>query len=144
MESEADVLQRLTLGIGGCRMVIAAPAGVSLSDFGMLRVATKYPRITARHFGSRGFSVDIIQLSGSVEVAPYLGLADCIVDLVQTGRTLRENGLTVVEVIAESTARFVVNRASYQLKADAVAHLISRLVDAETKEGEYDRDHSQA
>jgi ATP phosphoribosyltransferase len=127
LESEADVLQRLTLEIGGCRMVVAAPSDMPLSSYGMLRVATKYPRITARYFGSRGLSVEIIELSGSVEVAPLLGLADCIVDLVETGRTLRENGLRIVEVIAESTARLVINRASYQLKAEAVARLIDSL-----------------
>jgi ATP phosphoribosyltransferase len=127
LESEADVLQPLTLGIGRCRMVVAAPSDVPLSDYRVLRVATKYPRVTARHFGSRGLSVEIIQLSGSVEVAPLLGLADCIVDLVETGRTLRENGLAIVEVIAEITARLVINRASYQLKAEAVANLIDSL-----------------
>jgi len=127
MECEADVLQRLTLEIGACRMVVAAPSDVPLSSYGMLRVATKYPRVTARHFGSRGLSVEIIELSGSVEVAPLLGLADCIVDLVETGRTLQENGLRIVEVIAESTARLVINRASYQLKAEVVAQLIDSL-----------------
>jgi ATP phosphoribosyltransferase len=127
LESEADVLQRLTLEIGGCQMVIAASGDLPLSGYGRLRVATRYPRITAQHFGSRGLSVEIIELSGSVEVAPLLGLADCIVDLVQTGRTLRENGLRIVEVIAESTARLVINRASYQLKAEAVAGLIDSL-----------------
>jgi ATP phosphoribosyltransferase len=127
LESEADVLQPLSLGIGRCRMVVAASSDTPLSAYPTLRVATRYPRVTARHFGSRGLSVEIIQLSGSVEVAPLLGLADCIVDLVETGTTLRENGLGIVEVIAESTARLVVNRASYQLKAEAVAHLIASL-----------------
>lgn len=127
LESEADVLQPLTLAIGGCRMVVAAPSDSPLNGRRALRVATKYPRATGRHFGSRGLSVEIIQLSGSVEVAPLLGLADCIVDLVETGRTLRENGLEIVEVIAESTARLVVNRASYQLKAEAVTNLIDAI-----------------
>ena len=126
LESEADILQPLSLGIGRCRMVVAASSETPLSGRA-LRVATKYPRVTARHFGSRGLSVEIIQLSGSVEVAPLLGLADCIVDLVETGTTLRENGLRIVEVIAESTARLIINRASYQLKAEAVAHLIDSL-----------------
>ena len=127
LESEADILQPLSLGIGRCRMVVAAPSETPLSGYRALRVATKYPRVTARHFGSRGLSVEIIQLSGSVEVAPQLGLADCIVDLVETGTTLRENGLRIVEVIAESTARLVINRASYQLKAEAVGDLIDSL-----------------
>lgn len=127
LESEADVLQPLTLRIGACRMVVAAPANVILNTYGMLRVATKYPRVAAEHFGSRGQPVEIIELSGSVEVAPLLGLADCIVDLVETGRTLKENGLRIVEVITESTARLVVNRASYQLKAEAIGSLIDSL-----------------
>lgn len=127
LESQADVLQRLTLGIGRCRMVVAAQSDEPLGSCGILRVATRYPRITARHFGSRGLPVEIIQLSGSVEVAPLLGLADCIVDLVETGRTLRENGLRIVEEIAESTARLIINRASYQLKAGAIGKLIDSL-----------------
>lgn len=93
----------------------------------MLRVATKYSQIAATHFGSRGMPVEIIKLSGSVELAPALGLADLIVDLVETGRTLRENGLSVVDEIAESTGRLVVNRASYQLKAEAVGRLVNAL-----------------
>jgi ATP phosphoribosyltransferase len=127
LESSADLLQPLTLGIGCCRIAVAAPRSMPLSDCGMLRVATKYPRIAARHFGARGVPVEIIELSGSVELAPILGLADCIVDLVETGRTLRENGLHIVEVIAESTARLVVNRASYQLKARAIGRLLGAL-----------------
>ena len=127
MESEADLLQPLTLGIGRCRIVVAAPANRQENGSGMLRVATKYPRIAAAYFGARGQPVEIIELSGSVELAPVLGLADCIVDLVETGRTLHDNGLSIVEVIAESTGRLVVNRASYQLKAKAVGTLIAAL-----------------
>jgi ATP phosphoribosyltransferase len=127
MESEADLLQPLTLGIGRCRIVVAAPAGMPGNGCGMLRVATKYPRIAAAYFGARGQPVEVIELSGSVELAPVLGLADCIVDLVETGRTLHDNGLSIVDVIAESTGRLVVNRASYQLKAAAVGELIAAL-----------------
>jgi len=90
-------------------------------------VATKYAQIARAHFGARGIPVEIIPLSGSVEIAPALGLADMIVDLVETGVTLRENGLTVVDEIAESTGRLVVNRASYQLKSDEVGRLVSVL-----------------
>lgn len=127
MESEADLLQPLTLGIGRCRIVVAAPADMHGNRCGMLRVATKYPHIAAAYFGERGQPVEIIELSGSVELAPVLGLADCIVDLVETGRTLHDNGLSIVDVIAESTGRLVVNRASYQLKATAVGTLITAL-----------------
>ena len=92
-----------------------------------MRVATKYPRVAARHFGARGVPVEIIELSGSVELAPVLGLADCIVDLVETGKTLQENGLTIIEEIATSTARLVVNRVSYQLKSHVIGQLIVAL-----------------
>jgi ATP phosphoribosyltransferase len=127
LESGADVLQPLDLGIGRCRLAVAARAGEALTPTGMLRVATKYPRIAARHFAGRGVPVEIIELSGSVELAPVLGLADCIVDLVETGRTLAENGLAVTETITESSGRLVVNRASYQLKGAAVGELLDAL-----------------
>jgi ATP phosphoribosyltransferase len=139
MESEADLLQPLTLSIGRCRIVVAAPADTSGRGYGMLRVATKYPHIAATHFGARGQPVEVIELSGSVELAPVLGLADCIVDLVETGRTLHDNGLSIVEVIAESTGRLVVNRASYQLKAKAVGTLIAAL-EATAGEGDLQSD----
>jgi len=128
LESQADLLLPLDLGIARCRMVVAAAdPEIMTRSLGMLRVATKYSQIAAAHFGSRGIPVEIIQLSGSVELAPALGLADLIVDLVETGRTLRENGLTVVEEIAESTGRLVVNRASYQLKSESIAELVKAL-----------------
>ena len=127
LEAEADVLQPLDLRISRCRIAVAARARAETGAAGMLRVATKYPRIAAAHFGARGVPVEIIELSGSVELAPVLGLADCIVDLVETGRTLAENGLVVIETITESTGRLVVNRASYQLKTAAVAELIEAL-----------------
>lgn len=128
LEAEADLLQPLDLGVGRCRLVVAAREDQSLNgELGMLRVATKYPRVALAHFSARGVPVEIITLSGSVELAPVLGLADCIVDLVETGQTLKDNGLGIVEVITESTARLVVNRASYQLKAAAIAHLIDAL-----------------
>jgi ATP phosphoribosyltransferase len=127
LESEADLLQPLSLNIGACRIVVAARNDAPVRQLGMLKVATKYPRIAARHFGARGVAVDLIELSGSVELASVLGLADCVVDLVETGKTLQENGLRIIEVIAESAARLVVNRASYQLKAKAVGQLIKSL-----------------
>src|SRR4029078_5298324 len=128
LESEADLLLPLDLGISRCRIVVAAADPQAMTNVqGMIRVATKYAQIARAHFGARGIPVEIIQLSGSVELAPALGLADMIVDLVETGVTLRENGLTVLEEIAESTGRLVVNRASYQLKSDEVAQLVSAL-----------------
>src|SRR5204862_8297650 len=128
LESEADLLLPLDLGIARCRIVVAAADAQALSKVqGMIRVATKYAQIANAHFGACGIPVEIIQLSGSVELAPALGLADLIVDLVETGRTLRENGLLVVEDIAESTGRLVVNRASYQLKSQAITQLVNAL-----------------
>ena len=127
LESGADLLQPLDLGVCRCRIAVAAPGGALKSDAGALRVATKYPHIAAAHFGARGVPVELIELAGSVELAPVLGLADVIVDVVETGRTLAENGLAVVEVITDSTARLVVNRASFQLKAEAVSRLLGKL-----------------
>ena len=128
LESEADLLLPLDLDISRCWMVVAAADAEAMTKVqGMIRVATKYPNIASTHFGSRGIPVEIIQLSGSVELAPALGLADMIVDLVETGITLRENGLTVVEEITQSTGRLVVNRASYQLKSEEVTSLIKTL-----------------
>ncbi len=127
LEAAADVLQPLDLCISRCRIAVAARADTVEREAGMLRVATKYPRIAAAHFGARGVPVEIIELSGSVELAPVLGLADCIVDLVETGRTLAENGLVVLETITTSTGRLVVNRASYQLKTTALVELIEAL-----------------
>ncbi len=130
LESEADLLQPLDLNIGFCRIALAASEDKLTNNFGALRVATKYPRVAAAHFGARGVPVEIIELSGSVELAAVLGLSDCIVDVVETGRTLAENGLKVIEEIATSTGRLVVNRASYQLKAVAVAGLVNALNEA--------------
>jgi ATP phosphoribosyltransferase len=103
------------------------------NPLGTARVATKYPRITADYFQRRGVPVELIELSGSVELAPLLGLSEHIVDLVETGRTLRDNGLVEIDTIAESTARLIVNRASYHLKRAEVAELIDKLRDGLTK-----------
>ena len=131
LESNANVLQPLSLKIGVCRMVVAARNDAPVGQSGMLKVATKYPRIATRHFGARGIAVDLIELAGSVELASVLGLADCIVDLVETGKTLQENGLAISEVITDSAARLVVNRASYQLKAELVGRFIRSVDDAQ-------------
>lgn len=130
LESSADVLQPLDLRITPCRLAVAACVGTTKSELGALRVATKYPRVAAAHFGARGIPVEIIELAGSVELAPVIGLADVIVDVVETGRTLAENGLGIIEVITESTGRLVVNRASYQLKAETISGLIRALESA--------------
>jgi len=129
LESRADLLQPLTLDFGRCKLAVAAPRGVALSasENPTVRVATKYPHIAMEYFNARGIPVEIIYLSGSIELAPLMGLADRIVDLVESGRTLKENGLEIVEVIAESSARLLVNRASYQTKREEVLKFIDAL-----------------
>ncbi|HYW74681.1 MAG TPA: ATP phosphoribosyltransferase [Pyrinomonadaceae bacterium] len=130
VESNADLLLPLDLQIARCKMIVATTSDGELMNGGMLRVATKYPRIATAYFGERGVPVEIIPLVGSVELAPVLGLADCIVDLMETGRTLRENGLRVVAEILDSSGRLVVNRAAYQLKSAAIANLVEVLSQA--------------
>jgi ATP phosphoribosyltransferase len=130
LESEADVHEPLDLGFGRCRLVVAGKresASSGYNPLGTARVATKYPRVTADYFQRRGVPIELIELSGSVELAPILGLSERIVDLVETGRTLQDNGLVEIDTIAESTARLIVNRASYHLKRAEVAELIDKL-----------------
>jgi ATP phosphoribosyltransferase len=129
MESRAELLQPLDLNFGHCRIAVAAPRGVLMNGDASptIRVATKYPHIALEHFNSRGIPVEIIPLSGSIELAPLIGLADRIVDLVETGQTLRENGLEVIEVIAQSSARLLINRAAYQTRRGEVLALIRAL-----------------
>lgn len=129
LESRADLVQPIALNFGQCKLAIAAPAGVTLSaaENPTVRVATKYPHLTMEYFNARGIPVEIIYLSGSIELAPLLGLADRIVDVVDSGRTLKENGLEIVEVILEISARLVVNRASYQTKRLEVQKFIEVL-----------------
>ncbi|HSW95405.1 MAG TPA: ATP phosphoribosyltransferase [Patescibacteria group bacterium] len=133
LESDADVLELVDLAYGRCRFVVAAPTGSvdrSLDEYrhlGSLEVATKYPRVAERHFQGRGMQVEIIKLSGSVELAPQVGLADWIVDLVSTGRTLRENSLSIVEEIATCTARLIANRVSYARDRERIAALAAKL-----------------
>ena len=129
-ESGADVLEPLELGYGFCRLVVAAPEHApfpTLPGGITARVATKYPRLTHAHFAAAGRPVDIIQVNGSVEVAPLLNLSHWIVDLVDTGNTLRANGLVERETILQCGAVLVANRASQKLKLDAYLGLMERL-----------------
>jgi ATP phosphoribosyltransferase len=128
LESGSDVYEPLDLGFGRCRLVVARKrGGPDPRGASSLRVATKYPKVAAAHFQRHGLSVEVVTLAGSVELAPGLGLADCIVDVVETGRTLAENGLEVVEEVAPSSARLVVNRASYHSRREEVARLVETL-----------------
>jgi ATP phosphoribosyltransferase len=127
LETRADVLQPLDLNFGHCKIAVAGPRGMNGSAQATIRIATKYPHIALDYYNARGIPVEIIPLSGSIELAPLIGLADRIVDLVETGRTLKENGLEILEVIAESSARLLINRAGYQTKRDEVRALIQSL-----------------
>lgn len=128
LETASDVYEPLDLGFGRCRLVVARPrGGLDPHLASTVRVATKYPRVASAHFLARGQSVEVVKLAGSVELAPGLGLADCIVDVVETGRTLEENGLEPVEEVAASSARLIVNRASYHARRADVAKLLESL-----------------
>jgi ATP phosphoribosyltransferase len=129
-ETGADVLEPLALGFGACRMVVASPASVpfpALSGGVTPRVATKYPRLTRAYFAEIGLGVEVVTVSGSVEVAPLLGLSHWIVDLVDTGRTLQENGLVERAKMLDVGAVVVVNRASQKLKLERHLELLEKL-----------------
>jgi len=131
LEQEPDVYEPLDLGFGFCRLVVAEPKELwerdDPSKWSWVRVATKYPVLTERYFSERGIQVEMVRLDGSIELAPLVGLADRIVDLVQSGETLRANGLVEVAEITRSTARLIVNRASLKTEYSSVSQLIERL-----------------
>lgn len=132
-ETEVDVLEPLALGFGACRLVVASPRDVgfpALTGAATPRVATKYPRLTRAYFAETGLGVEVVSVAGSVEVAPLLGLAHWIVDLVDTGRTLRENGLVERVTILDVGAVVVVNRASQKLNLEAHLRLLHKLREA--------------
>ena len=124
-----DVYELLDLGFGRCRMVVATvagadPAAEALRRLGVIRVATKYPRVAAAHFERTGRQVDIVEVKGSVELAPLTGLVEAIVDLTATGTTLRENNLVIREEIAVCTARLIANPVAHKLKAAAIEDVV--------------------
>jgi ATP phosphoribosyltransferase len=129
LEQGSDVYEPLDLKVGACRISVAALQGLPSPDrwSSKIRVATKYPNVTERYFNQRGVPVEIVKLYGSIELAPIVGLADRIVDLVETGSTLKAHDLAEVEVITHSTARLIVNRASLKLKHEPLKVLIERL-----------------
>ena len=131
-QSERELYELVDLGYGRCRMVLATVAGPdraaeALRRLGVMRIATKYPRVAARYFLQTGRQAEIVEVKGSVELAPVLGLVEGIVDLTATGTTLRENGLEVREEIAECTARLIANPVAHKLKARALDSLLERL-----------------
>ena len=134
-QGDRAVYELLDLGFGRCRMVLAGRRGdtrlgESQRRLGMMRIATKYPRIAADYFEGTGRQIELIEVKGSVELAPLIGLADGIVDLVATGRTLAENDLEVREEIVVCSARFVANRVAHKLRAVEVDDLTARLREA--------------
>ncbi len=129
-----DIYAPVDLGIGRCRMVVAEPRELSESDdparWSHVRIATKYPRVARRHFAARGVQAEVVTLNGAVELAPSMGLCRRIVDLVQSGSTLRANGMVEVELIAESSARLAVNRAALKTRPVEVQGWIDRFREA--------------
>ena len=120
----SELYAPVDLGIGHCRLSVAEPAALAATDdprgWSHVRIATKYPGVTRRHFEARGVGAECVKLNGAMELAPLLGLAPRIVDLVSSGRTLKENGLVEVEVIAQVTSRLIVNRAAFKTRAAIV------------------------
>ncbi len=122
----AALYEPLDLSIARCRLSVAAPKGFEYRPGKRLRVATKYPEITKRHYAARGEQVEIIKLYGSMELAPLVGLADVIVDLVATGKTLVANGLVEIEKVCEVTSRLVVNKAAMKMKHARIRALLDQ------------------
>ncbi|MCL4286905.1 MAG: ATP phosphoribosyltransferase [Thermoleophilia bacterium] len=134
-QDDRKVYELVDLGFGRCRMALAARAGGTDLEraerrFGLMRIATKYPRTADAYFERVGRQAEVIEVKGSVELAPVVGLADGIVDLVDSGRTLAENGLEVVDEIAASSARLIANRVAHKLRADEVDAMVDRLREA--------------
>ncbi|NPA58477.1 MAG: ATP phosphoribosyltransferase [Aquificae bacterium] len=130
LESGADVYRPVDLGIGACTIMVAGlpeDRDRYFSNPTTLKISTKYPNIAREFFGKKGIKVQIIELYGSIELAPLVGLSDFIVDIVETGRTLRENGLVVIEEIRPSSAKLIVNRVSYKTKNELITDIIEKL-----------------
>jgi ATP phosphoribosyltransferase len=128
-----EIYAPLDLGIGACRISVAAPIEAELENpdrWSTIRVATKYPNIARRHYAARGIHAEVVHLNGAMELAPGLGLSRIIVDLVQTGSTLKANGLRETEVIAQVTSRLIVNRTALKTRAEEIGVWIARFRDA--------------
>ena len=130
LESGKDVYELLDLGFGKCHLMMAVPKDKKrprLEDYNFTRVATKFPRIAEKFFASRGMQMEYIKLNGSIELGPLIGLSESIVDIVETGTTLRENNLEEIVTIMDATARLIANRVSYKLKFDRINSLVENL-----------------
>lgn len=129
LEYSPDVYELLDLKLGKCRMAVAGYKGANKNSDRTLRVATKFPNIAGRYFDSLSREINIIKLNGSIELAPILGMSDVIVDIVETGTTLRENNLSVLEEIVDISARFISNKASFRFKNAAIEKMCERLTE---------------
>lgn len=130
LEDQKDVYELLDMKFGLCRLMVAVPQALqqeNFSDYAHMRVATKYPKVAERFFHSKGIQMEIIKLNGSIELAPMVGLAEMIVDIVETGRTLKENQLIEVAQIAPATARLIANRVSFKMKFERINKLANDL-----------------
>ncbi len=127
LEYEPDVFELLDLNIGKCRMCVAAPKDFHDDQSKTLKVATKFSNIAGNYYNSLGRDIDIIHLNGSIEIAPILGLSDVIVDIVETGTTLKENNLEVFESIVPISARLISNKASYRFNSDKIEKIVKEL-----------------
>ena len=127
LEYQPDIYELLDLGVGKCRMAVAAKNGFRYDAERTLRVATKFPNIARTFYTEQSRDIDIIKLNGSIELAPILGLSDVIVDIVETGTTLKENGLSVVETVVPISARLISNKVSYKFHHEAIMTLSEKL-----------------
>ena len=127
LEYNPDVYELLDLDVGKCRMAVAAKKDFQDNTDRTLRVATKFSNIAQQHYLSKGRDIDIIHLNGSIEIAPILGLSDVIVDIVETGTTLKENDLEVIETIIPISARLIANKTSYQFKSEKIVELVEQI-----------------
>lgn len=127
LENRPELYELLDLHTGICRMAVAGPSGFRDSRERTLRVATKFPRIAGEYYAGKSRDVELIHLNGSIELAPILGLSDVIVDIVETGKTLAENGLAVLETVCQISARLVANPASYRFCTEEIRRLADRL-----------------
>ncbi|MBE7012168.1 MAG: ATP phosphoribosyltransferase [Ruminococcaceae bacterium] len=128
LEYEPDIYELLDLNLGKCRMAVAAKADFRDNPQKTLRVATKFTNIAKNYYTSLGRDIDIIHLNGSIEIAPILGLSDVIVDIVETGTTLKENNLTVRETIVPISARLISNKASFKFKNEQIEQVMEKLI----------------
>ncbi len=127
LETEPEVYELLDLGLGKCELAVAAPNEYEDDLGAVVRVATKYPHMARKYYQSRDREIEIIKLNGSIELAPLLGLSDVIVDIVETGKTLKENNLRVFEHIAVSSARLIANKRSYQFRQEEITRMADAL-----------------